>query len=126
VQKVCDCPLQEQTCSCNGIARLLQLLTADNHAVHVHAVQCGSSLSRAAGLTQQHTVCLMYAPPLTTTFSQTAGLILAAASGLSVGKEGPLIHISCAMAEAVMSLPIFRYIRVNAPQVSHLFVDYTL
>ncbi|KAG5177199.1 chloride channel [Tribonema minus] len=44
-----------------------------------------------------------------------SGLVLAVAAGLSVGKEGPLIHVSCALAELVMAMPAFRYIRVNAP-----------
>jgi chloride channel 2 len=44
------------------------------------------------------------------------GTILASASGLSVGKEGPLIQMSCAMAGVLMSCRIFRYTRVNTPK----------
>ena len=39
------------------------------------------------------------------------GLILASASGLSIGKEGPFIMITCAFAEMIISLPIYRRIK---------------
>lgn len=44
------------------------------------------------------------------------GLVLASTAGLSVGKEGPLIHISCCVADYLMGLPCFRFIKVNSPK----------
>ncbi|CAN0480573.1 unnamed protein product, partial [Laminaria digitata] len=35
-------------------------------------------------------------------------VIVANAAGLSVGNEGPLIHITCAMADVLMSTPAFK------------------
>eukprot|EP00904_Undaria_pinnatifida_P006780 jgi/Undpi1/3231/HiC_scaffold_15.g06605.m1 len=41
------------------------------------------------------------------------GVIAANAAGLSVGKEGPLIHITCAMADVLMATPTFKQVRLN-------------
>ncbi|CAM9687607.1 unnamed protein product, partial [Chrysoparadoxa australica] len=41
------------------------------------------------------------------------GLVLAGSAGLSVGKEGPLIHISCAATDCVLRLPWFLNVRTN-------------
>eukprot|EP00752_Nemacystus_decipiens_P008716 g7778.t1 len=41
------------------------------------------------------------------------GVVVANAAGLSVGKEGPLIHVTCAMADILMSTPWFKKVRLN-------------
>ncbi|CAM9140385.1 unnamed protein product [Phaeothamnion confervicola] len=40
------------------------------------------------------------------------GMVLAKTAGLSVGKEGPLVHAACAVAEVLMAQPLFRSVRV--------------
>ena len=41
-------------------------------------------------------------------------LLCAAASGLSVGSEGPFVHISCGISKMIMRLPFFQSYRFNA------------
>ena len=41
-------------------------------------------------------------------------LLCAAASGLSIGSEGPFVHISCGISKVIMRLPFFRSYRFNA------------
>jgi len=46
-----------------------------------------------------------------TLLAKVLGLIAALAGGLSVGKEGPFVHISTCIAFNMMKLPIFKRIR---------------
>jgi H+/Cl- antiporter ClcA len=39
--------------------------------------------------------------------SKTVGLIAATAAGLSIGREGPFLHISCIFADKISKLPFF-------------------
>lgn len=48
-----------------------------------------------------------------TLVSKCSGLVLAYASGLSIGKEGPFVHISSILCSLLTKLPFFKYIRVN-------------
>lgn len=48
-----------------------------------------------------------------TLISKCAGLIMAYASGLAIGKEGPFVHISSILCSLLSKLPFFRYIRRN-------------
>ena len=41
------------------------------------------------------------------------GLSLSNAAGLSVGREGPFVHMSCCLANLLMQVPCFSHIRVN-------------
>jgi H+/Cl- antiporter ClcA len=43
--------------------------------------------------------------------AKALGLITAYAAGLSVGKEGPLVHIASCIAYQVMRLPFFKQLR---------------
>lgn len=47
---------------------------------------------------------------LRTALSKLAGLILAQGAGLSVGKEGPFVHITCAIAATLWRVPYFNSI----------------
>ena len=38
---------------------------------------------------------------------------MAYASGLSIGKEGPFVHIASILGSLLTKLPFFKYIRVN-------------
>lgn len=42
--------------------------------------------------------------------SKTVGLIAASAAGLSIGREGPFIHISCIIADKITAMPLFQTI----------------
>src|SRR5690348_2837473 len=48
-----------------------------------------------------------------TLISKSIGLIMAYASGLSIGKEGPFVHIASILGSLLTKLPFFKYIRVN-------------
>lgn len=48
-----------------------------------------------------------------TLISKCAGLIMAYASGLAIGKEGPFVHISSILCSLLSKLPFFKYIRRN-------------
>jgi len=52
-----------------------------------------------------------------TMVGKVVGLVMVQASGLTVGKEGPFVHISCTLANLLMNLPMFKDIR----QSSHLY-----
>jgi H+/Cl- antiporter ClcA len=43
-----------------------------------------------------------------TLFFKTAGLTLAVASGMALGKEGPMVHIACAWGN-ILSRPFLKY-----------------
>ena len=49
-------------------------------------------------------------------------LMCAAASGLSVGSEGPFVHISCGIARTIMRLPFFQSYRFNAVKAHGMLV----
>ena len=40
--------------------------------------------------------------------SKTLGIVAATASGLSVGREGPFVHIACILADKLSNLPCFQ------------------
>ena len=46
--------------------------------------------------------------------SKIVGLVAATASGLSVGREGPFVHISCIFADKISSIPIFKVAKDSA------------
>ena len=48
-----------------------------------------------------------------TLLAKCLSLILALAGGLSIGKEGPFTHISCCVADLLLSLPAFQRINAN-------------
>lgn len=48
-----------------------------------------------------------------TLVSKVTGLIMAYASGLTIGKEGPFVHISSILCSLLSKLPFFKYIRRN-------------
>lgn len=48
-----------------------------------------------------------------TLVSKVIGLISAIASGLSIGYEGPFVHISAILANKLCSLPMFRHFKVS-------------
>ncbi|KAJ1623802.1 chloride channel [Pavlovales sp. CCMP2436] len=45
--------------------------------------------------------------------AKVLGLTCALASGLPLGKEGPFIHASCCLCEAMLSLPLFRPLKAS-------------
>lgn len=48
-----------------------------------------------------------------TLISKVLGLIMAFASGLAIGKEGPFVHIASILCSLQTKLPFFKYIRQN-------------
>jgi len=48
-----------------------------------------------------------------TLVSKCVGLVMAYASGLSIGKEGPFVHIASILCSLLSKLPFFKYIRQN-------------
>jgi len=48
---------------------------------------------------------------LKTFIAKVLGLIAASGAGLSIGKEGPFVHISGIVANSMTKLPVFRHIR---------------
>lgn len=53
--------------------------------------------------------------------AKVTGLILACSAGLSVGREGPFVHISCCIANLLVKLPCFNHIRVNDFKLIEIF-----
>lgn len=48
------------------------------------------------------------------------GLVFALGSGLSIGKEGPFVHLSCIIARQLLRLPLFRQIRQSEDLTHHV------
>ncbi len=48
------------------------------------------------------------------------GMILALGSGLSIGTEGPFVHMSCIIATIILRIPIFRGIRLSRSLRKHM------
>ena len=48
------------------------------------------------------------------------GLICALGSGLSIGKEGPFVHLSCIIATQLLKLDIFRQIKRSTDLTHHV------
>lgn len=48
------------------------------------------------------------------------GLVFALGSGLSIGKEGPFVHLSCIIARQLLRLPLFRQIRDSEDLTHHV------
>uniref|UniRef100_A0A7S3G824 Chloride channel protein n=1 Tax=Palpitomonas bilix TaxID=652834 RepID=A0A7S3G824_9EUKA len=55
-----------------------------------------------------------------TLLAKIFGLIFALGSGASIGKEGPFVHTSSAIAEALTKIPLFKRIRHNEALKSQL------
>ena len=51
--------------------------------------------------------------PPALSYPQMIGNSMASAAGLSVGREGPFVHMSCCIANLMMKIPCFNHIRVN-------------
>lgn len=50
---------------------------------------------------------------LRTLCAKTLGLLGSVASGLSVGSEGPFVHIACCIAAVLLRIPMFRFLNRN-------------
>ncbi|EQC34609.1 hypothetical protein SDRG_07932 [Saprolegnia diclina VS20] len=50
--------------------------------------------------------------------SKFLGLVCALGSGLSIGKEGPFVHLSCIIANQLLQLPLFKDIK-RSPDLTH-------
>jgi hypothetical protein len=50
---------------------------------------------------------------LPTLLAKTVGLLGSVSSGLSVGTEGPFVHIACCIAAVLLRVPWFRYLNRN-------------
>lgn len=48
------------------------------------------------------------------------GLVFALGSGLSIGKEGPFVHLSCIIARQLLRIPLFRQIRQSEDLTHHV------
>jgi len=84
------------------------------------AVLCVKYLAPQAagsGIEQIRSIMTGYAIPgylaVNTMIAKIVGLVLAQASGLTVGKEGPFVHISCTLGYLLMSVPVFKEIRAS-------------
>lgn len=53
-----------------------------------------------------------------TLLAKCVGLVFALGSGLSIGKEGPFVHLSCIIAHQLLNIPFFAQIR-RSPDLTH-------
>jgi H+/Cl- antiporter ClcA len=68
-----------------------------------------------SGIEQVRSIMTGYPIPgyfeINTLFAKVVGLIFVQASGLTIGKEGPFVHISCSLAHLLLGLSFFREIK---------------
>jgi chloride channel 2 len=73
--------------------------------------------STGGGIPDVKTVLSGTVKPTTLSFrmllAKGLGLPIALAAGLSVGREGPFVHMACCLADCLMRLPCFESIRLN-------------
>lgn len=113
---ICLCLTEAQLKFIEGQPDLNQLLIWLIYGVFFAAIaaSCGKYISKDAegsGIPEMKTIIggakikeyLSYH----TLSSKTVGIIAATASGLSVGKEGPFVHISCIVADKLTNIPFF-------------------
>jgi chloride channel 2 len=55
-----------------------------------------------------------------TLIAKSVGLVLALGSALSIGKEGPFVHLSCIIAHQLLRLPLFQQIRRSQDLTHHV------
>jgi chloride channel 2 len=55
-----------------------------------------------------------------TLIAKCFGLVFALGSGLSIGKEGPFVHLSCIIAHQLLRLPLFEQIRRSQDLTHHV------
>ncbi|GLE02392.1 hypothetical protein PINS_up011230 [Pythium insidiosum] len=55
-----------------------------------------------------------------TLLAKALGLICALGSGLSIGKEGPFVHLSCIIAHQLLRVPLFKQIKRSQDLTHHV------
>ncbi|KAF1325805.1 Inositol polyphosphate 5-phosphatase, partial [Globisporangium splendens] len=55
-----------------------------------------------------------------TLIAKCFGLVFALGSGLSIGKEGPFVHLSCIIAHQLLRMPLFEQIRRSQDLTHHV------
>lgn len=79
--------------------------------------QCICRESAGGGLPEMKTILSGVVKPILLSkrliVAKISGLVFALLAGLSVGKEGPFVHASAAMADQLMRLPMFQHIRTQ-------------